>query len=113
MLTWTLILFGIAALGGLVLATIHFRNRPLPMSLALIHGVVAATALVILLIFALGAAGTGLAKAALAGFVIAALGGFFLFSFHVRQRRLPSAVVVIHALVAVASFVVLLIGAMR
>lgn len=113
MLTWTIILFGVAALGGIALAVMHFRNRPLSMPLALIHGAVAATALVILLILALGATGTGLAKAALVGFVIAALGGFFLFSFHVRKMRLPSTVVVIHALVAVASFVALLMVAMR
>ena len=43
MLTWTIILFGVAALGGIALAVMHFRNRPLSMPLALIHGAVAAT----------------------------------------------------------------------
>lgn len=47
----------------------------------------------------------------LVGFVlllVAALGGFFLASFHLRQRLPPKAVVVIHAGVAVAGFLVVL-----
>jgi hypothetical protein len=108
MLTWIIILFAVAALGGLVLAALRFRNKPLPMSLALIHGAVAAVALVMLLIVAIGPSGTGMLRIALAGFIFAALGGFFLFSFHVRKERLPIGVVVIHALVAVVSFVALL-----
>ena len=107
MLTWIIVLFGVAALGGLALAILRFRNRPLPMSLALVHGAVAAIALVMLLIVAIGPTGTGMERIALAGFVFAALGGFFLFSFHVRKERLPIGVVVIHGLVAVVSFLAL------
>jgi hypothetical protein len=108
MLTWIIILFAVAAVGGLTLAVMRFRNQPLPMPLALVHGAVAAIALVILLVVALGASGTSLLKLALGGFVVAALGGFFLFSFHVRKRQLPIPVVVIHGLVAVAAFITLL-----
>jgi len=50
------------------------------------------------------------ATIALIGFVIAALGGFYLFSFHLRRQALPIPVVIIHGLVAVISFVVLLVG---
>ncbi|HEV7921674.1 MAG TPA: hypothetical protein VGR02_12870 [Thermoanaerobaculia bacterium] len=107
MLTWILILFAVAALGGLTLAVLRFRNRPLPMPLALIHGAVAAIALVMLLVLALGPNGTRIERISLGGFVVAALGGFFLFSYHVRKRPLPIAVVVIHGLVAVASFLAL------
>ena len=39
--------------------------------------------------------------------VIAALGGFFLGSFHLRKQLPPKAVVVIHALVAVVGFLLL------
>jgi hypothetical protein len=113
MLTWTIILFAVAAVGGVTLAALRLRERPLPMPLALVHGAVAAIALVMLLVVALGPAGTGLARGALVVFVIAALGGFYLFSFHVRGRKLPIPVVVIHGLVAVAAFVTLLIAAYR
>lgn len=105
------ILFAIAAVGGLVMAYVHFkRDRNPPGALAALHGVLAATALLILIwgVVQLGA-GTALAWA-LGLFVVAALGGFFLVSFHLRQKRLPSPVVVIHALVAVIAFVLLLGG---
>ena len=55
---------------------------------------------------------TALVAWALGLFVVAALGGFFLVSYHLRGQRLPSPVVVIHALVAVAAFLLLLAGIM-
>jgi hypothetical protein len=47
------------------------------------------------------------ATTALVLFVIAALGGFFLFSHHLRKVALPTWLVVVHALVAVVAFLVL------
>jgi hypothetical protein len=108
MMTWIIVLFSAAAVGGVTLAILRFRNRPLPMPLALVHGAVAAIALVMLLVLALGPSGSHTARLVLVGFVVAALGGFFLFSFHVRGKQLPIGVVVIHAVVAVASFAGLL-----
>jgi len=111
MLIVAAVLFALAAVGGLAMAFIHFkRDRNPPGALAAVHGVAAATALVILL-WAVVQTGAGGAVAwALGLFVAAALGGFFLVSFHVRKQRLPSPVVVIHALVAVAAFLLLLGG---
>lgn len=114
MFVWSAILFALAALGGLTLAVLHFRSggreRP-PTALAVGHGLVAAAALVLLIIGVLGAAaGTSVLPAvALAIFVVAALGGAYLFlGKHLRGQPLPSAVVVIHGLAAVAGFLVLL-----
>jgi len=114
MLVWSAILFALAALGGLTLAVMHFRSggreRP-PTALAAGHGLVAAAALVLLIIGVLGAAAgsSALPAAALAIFVVAALGGAYLFlGKHLRGQALPSAVVVIHGLAAVAGFLVLL-----
>lgn len=111
MLIVAAVLFALAAVGGLAMAFIHFKqDRNPPGALAAVHGVAAATALVILL-WAVVQTGAGGAVAwALGLFVAAALGGFFLVSFHVRKQRLPSPVVVIHALVAVAAFLLLLGG---
>lgn len=113
MLTWSIILFAVAAVGGVTMAVLRLRERPIPMALALAHGVLAATALMMLLVVALGPGGTGLGRTALVIFVVAALGGFYLFSHHVRGRNLPIPVVVIHGLVAVAAFVTLLVAANR
>jgi hypothetical protein len=114
MLVWSAILFALAALGGLTLAVMHFRSggreRP-PTALAVGHGLVAAAALVLLVIGVLGAAAgsSTLPVVALAIFVLAALGGAYLFlGKHLRGQALPSAVVVVHGLAAVAGFLVLL-----
>jgi hypothetical protein len=108
MLTIIVVLFAIAALGGVTLAFMRLREKPLPMPLALVHGAVAAIALVLLIIAALGPAGSSPAKIAVLIFVVAALGGFYLFSFHVRDRKLPIPVVLIHGVAAVAGFATLL-----
>jgi hypothetical protein len=45
-----------------------------------------------------------LPKVALGLFIVAALGGFGLFSFHLRKKDLPIPLVLVHAVVAVAGF---------
>lgn len=109
MLTYALIVFAIAAVGGLVLASYVLRDKFAPWALSLLHAALGATGLVLLIVLLIQ--GTG-AKGVLIAFVlmlVAALGGFFLASFHLRKSLPPKAVVVIHAGVAVAGFVVLLL----
>jgi len=107
-----LVLFGVAALGGIVLAGIRLRGAELPpMRLAIVHGIIAAAGLVSLAVAVMHAQVPPSARYALIGFVVAALGGFFLFAFHLRRKALPIPVVVIHGLVAVISFVILLLAA--
>jgi hypothetical protein len=48
--TAALVLFLIAAVGGLVLFVTHLRSRPLPVPLILVHGLVAVTAFLTLLV---------------------------------------------------------------
>lgn len=111
MLILATVLFAAAAVGGLVMAYIHFKkNKNPPAALAIVHGVAAATALVILLFAVVSMNMSGPVAWALGLFVVAALGGFFLVSYHIRGQRLPSKVVVIHAIAAVVAFVLLLIG---
>ncbi len=50
MLILSVILFAVAALGGLVLGVLGLRQRGLPMWLSLIHGVVAAAGLITLIL---------------------------------------------------------------
>jgi hypothetical protein len=103
------ILFAVAAVGGLVMAAMRFGGRELPpMGLAIVHGLFAASGLVALVVAVLGANASTAAYVSLAGFVIAAIGGFSLFSYHLRGRALPINYVVIHAAGAVISFAILL-----
>ncbi|HXG66992.1 MAG TPA: hypothetical protein VNO70_17955 [Blastocatellia bacterium] len=110
-MTLAAILFAIAALGGVALAVIRFTGKDVPPTgLALAHGAVAAAGLVALIIAVTGGAASSRATIALAGFIIAALGGFLLFSYHLRRQALPIPLVAIHGLVAVVSFAILLFG---
>ncbi len=109
-----LVLFGLAAVGGLVLALQRFSGKPLPsFPLALVHGLAAAAGLVALIVFVANGGGPSTARTGLVLLVIAALGGFVLFTRHLKQVALPIPVMILHALVAVAGFVTLLVAALH
>src|SRR5881394_2069263 len=103
MLNIAAVVFAIAALGGIVLAAHVLRGRFAPWALSLLHAALGAAGLVLVL----GGA-RGNAALALGLLVLAALGGFLLASFHYRKQLPPKAIVVVHAVVAVAGFGVLL-----
>jgi len=108
-MTVAAILFAAAALGGVVMAAMRFGGRELPpMALAVVHGLFAASGLVALVVTVFNSTSSTLALVALIGFLIAALGGFMLFSYHLRRKALPINYVVIHGAGAVISFVILL-----
>jgi hypothetical protein len=105
------LLFGVAAIGGVIMALMRVSGREIPpLWLALVHGVIAASGLVSLIISVAVTASHLPALIALSGFIVAALGGFALFSFHLRRKALPLPLVGVHALVAVLSFGILLWG---
>src|SRR3546814_5102893 len=86
MLTSTLIIFAIAAIGGLVLASHVLRDKFAPWALSVIHALLGAIGLILLIVMmAQGSTATQV----IAGFIlllVAALGGFTLASFHLRKR---------------------------
>jgi len=101
------VVFAIAALGGIVLAAHVLRGKFAPWALSLLHAALGAAGIVLVLVTVIQGL-RGNAALALGLFVIAALGGFFLASFHYRKQLPPSAVVVVHAVVALAGFGALL-----
>ncbi len=110
-MTTALILFAIAAVGGLILAVIRFRGQPYPpLGLAIVHGLFAAAGLVALIAGVAQGHAPSRATIALIIFLVAALGGFVLFFTHLRKAALPIGLVVVHALAAVVAFVILLIS---
>lgn len=109
MLTLATVLFAVAALGGLLMASGHFRGHTPPKpALAALHGVFAAAGLVVLLLAVINIGTGGAPTIALVLFALAALGGFFLLSFHLRGRPLPGGLIGAHGLLAVVAFLVLL-----
>lgn len=108
MLTYALIIFAVAALGGLVLASSVLRGRMAPWAISILHALLGATGLVFLILVVLQGAAPGRVTAALGILVLAALGGFYLASIHLRKRVAPKAVVFVHAGIAVTGFLTLL-----
>lgn len=108
MLTYALLIFAIAAAGGLVLAASVLRGRLAPWALSAVHALLGATGLVLLIVAMVQGAAPARVAAALGLLVVAALGGFYLASLHLRTKIAPRAVVLIHAGVAVAGVLTLL-----
>ncbi len=100
MLYVSIILFLYTALSGLVMVVGLVRGAKPWMPLALVHGVLAATALVLALLVAIST-GVAAIKYGVAVLLLTALGGFLLLSFHLRGKPHPWVVVMLHALPAV------------
>ncbi len=113
MLLAPIILFALAAVGGVTLAALRLENRSLPPPLALIHGILAAAGLIALIIIVAMGAKAAAVVAALILFIVAALGGFVLVSFHFRGKVLPVPLMLVHGVVAAAGFVLLVVHAIR
>jgi len=107
------VLFAISAVGGIVMAGIRFGGRPHPpTALAMLHGFLSAAALTLLIYAACTVGLPSLALTATVLFVVAAIGGVFMnLNYHWKMLPLPKWLVVVHALIAVAGFVCLLIAA--
>ncbi|PXW82298.1 hypothetical protein C8R34_13323 [Nitrosomonas sp. Nm84] len=108
MLTYLIVVLAIAAVGGVVLASKVFAGQLAPWSLSIVHALLGATGLVMLIMLVLEGSGDTRLTAALGLLVVAALGGFYLASIHVKGSVAPKNIVLIHAGVAVAGFLTLL-----
>jgi len=109
MLKLAVLIFAIGAVGGLVMATRVLRNQLAPWALSLLHAALGATGLVLTAIVVLGKsqAVSSVVPIALLVLVVAALGGFFLASFHARRQLPTRGVVFTHAGLAVVGFLLL------
>lgn len=112
MLQTAAVLFALAALGGMLMAGIRFSGRPRPPSwLAMGHGFIAAAGLTLLIYTELTVGMPVLAELALGLFIIAAIGGAVMnLMFHNRQLPLPIPLMIAHAGLAAAAFILLLLG---
>jgi hypothetical protein len=108
MLSYALIVFAIGALGGIALATYVLRGRLAPWPLSLLHAGLGAVGLLLILYAALTTGISNVALAALVILAIAALGGFYLASIHLRGKVAQQPIVFVHAGVAVIGFLTLL-----
>lgn len=107
MLNYAVLIFAIAAAGGLVLAAHVLRDKLAPWAVSILHALLGAAGLVTLIVMLRQGGAPGRLSAALGLLVLAALGGFYLASFHLRGKLAPKAVVIVHAGVAVVGFLTL------
>ncbi len=99
-------LFAVAAVVGLTMLFKILKGENPPRMSAIIHGALAAIALVLLILEFIDG-GTELG-AALIVLVIAALGGFFLFFKDLGGKQIPKSVALIHASAAVIGVLLLI-----
>ena len=109
MLKTATILLALTAAGGLLMAIMRFSGADRPPSwIAMAHGLLAGAGLTLLLYagFVGGIAATGWAGIVL--LAVAALAGTYLnLAYHAKLLPLPKATVMLHALVAVAGFLLI------
>ena len=110
MLKIPVILFAVAALGGLYMAVRIFQGQLAPWVVSVVHALLGASGLILVLVSVLQGS-RGLVLASLITLGVAAIGGFYLASYHVRRDPAPKSVVVVHAVVAVTGFLLLLMAA--
>ena len=108
MLYITIALFAIAAVVGLFLLKDWLSKRTPSRVAVYIHGGIAATGLVLLLIYSLQHP-SNYPKVSILLFIVAAIGGFYLFYTDLNKKLAPVGIALIHALVAVGAFVTLLL----
>lgn len=110
MLITSIIFFAAAAVFGLLNLVAILSNKTTSKPVVYLHGLLAATALVLLIIFAVNST-AGSPVISLVLFIIVALVGFFLFARDMSKKPGPKPVALIHGIVAVVSFIILLIFA--
>lgn len=107
MMYFTIALFALSAVLGLIILINWLTKKNAPRGVVYSHGLVAALALVLLIVYAVQNP-DNFPKASIILFVIAALGGFYMFFNDLKKKTSPLAIAFIHALLAVAGFVMLL-----
>jgi hypothetical protein len=107
-----LVLLVIAALGGATVLTLRLRGGNPPLPLALLHGAVAASGLVALIVAVSGSGWTGKPFIALLLVGAAALGGLGLIRIHLSGKLIPVPFAVVHGLLALSGVVTLLLHVM-
>jgi hypothetical protein len=106
MLYVTIVLFVITAMFGVRILMSVLGNNKAPRGVVYSHGVFAATSLVLLIVYAFQSP-ANYPKVSIILFVLAALGGFFMFYHDVKNKQLLKPIPFIHAALAVAGLLAL------
>lgn len=106
-MTTIIILFALAAVFGLIVIANVLKEKTTPKPAVFIHGLLAAAALVLLIIYVVNNPDNA-PMISLILFVVAALGGFVLFGVDMSKKQPPKPLALIHAGAAIVGFILLL-----
>lgn len=106
-----LAIFAMAAIAGMYLLSLILRNKSTPKGVTIIHGLMAATALVLLIIYCFG--NTPGPWSSIIIFTLAAIGGFILNYRDITGKKVPKWLGVAHGLLAITGFVLLILFALQ
>jgi len=110
MLLYATLTFTVAAIGGIYMAYRILNGELAPWAVSLLHAGLGAAGLVMTTLAVMaGAGGPVMGPMTLITLLIAALGGFYLASIHMRKRVASSGWIITHATVAITG-VLFLIG---
>jgi len=102
MLYASIALFALAAIFGLIILKNWLTSAHTSKAVVYGHGIFAAIALVILVVFVLRNPPENSIQISLGLFIVAALGGFYMFARDLKGKFSPIWLAVVHALLAVA-----------
>ena len=108
MINIAIVLFALSAILGLTILIKWLSKKDAPKAVIYSHGLVAATALVLLVVYAIQNP-ANFPQTSIVFFVISALGGFYMFIRDLQKKASPLAIAFIHALLAVTGLVTLLL----
>lgn len=106
-------LFVPAMLAGAAMARLHWRARTPPWLLTALHGLFVVGGIICLILAASPFTALARFHAILALFLLAAVGGVGILSFHIRKRTPPKFLLAAHASGALAAFTLLLLYLLR
>ena len=111
MLLLSIVLFALAALLGLYLLSFVLQDKPTPKGIVFTHGPLAATGLIILIIYALLYSPAPIVSIVI--FALAALGGLTLIYKDLTGQTIPKWLAIGHGVTAIIGFVFLILFCLR
>ncbi|ASQ45599.1 hypothetical protein [Legionella clemsonensis] len=106
LLILAIIFFSLAAILGLYLLTYVLTEKHTPKGVAIIHGSTASLGLVLLIIYSLL---YQTPTASLIVFILAALGGLYLFYRDITGKEIPKLLAIGHGSIAIIGFILLIV----
>lgn len=108
MIYFAIALFAISAILGLTILIKWLTKKDASRGVIYSHGIIAASALVLLVVYAFQNP-DNFPKVSLILFVVSALGGFYMFIRDMNEKKSPLYIAFTHALLAISGFIALLL----